>query len=231
VETTDVGILVRDCFAKMIFRASVALEADRKINRFTGRNFTPFKYVYWDENKMSDIIADLLNPAGEHGQGDLFLRQFVKYVLGLDENSLNCSKTIVQREALTRNIKRQQRSIDILLTGSNWVCAIENKPRATQQDEQLEAYMQHVKSLDKDEDKTFLVFLSPYNIEPQSFDTNKNGFRWGQLNSPTEIKATHEYITVSFFDWTKACQEKCEAENVRRFIADFVEWVNYQIWG
>jgi len=233
VETKDTEVKgteapVCDYFAQAIFRANVALKADSKINRLTGNEFNPLKkYVPWSENTMSHILSDLLNPAGEHGQGELFLRLFVSGVLA--DASLDCSKAVVQREALTRNIEQQQRRIDILLSGSNWACAIENKPRAGQQEGQLEAYMQQVTSLKKE--KSFLVFLAPHHYTPQPFATNREGLRIWELNEvEAERAGLSENITTSFFAWTTACKNECEADNVRHFIADFAEWVDYYIW-
>ena len=39
-------------------------------------------YIQPDENRLSDILRDLLDPAGPHGQGDTFLRKCKKELRG-----------------------------------------------------------------------------------------------------------------------------------------------------
>ena len=41
-------------------------------------DFNYFKYFKLDEKKHSEILADLLNPNGKHGQSDLFLNSVLK---------------------------------------------------------------------------------------------------------------------------------------------------------
>ena len=41
-------------------------------------DFSVFNYIYTDEMMLSRIIADLLNPTGEHAQGTVFLSLFLK---------------------------------------------------------------------------------------------------------------------------------------------------------
>src|SRR5262245_47098510 len=35
------------------------------------------RYIQPDENRLSLVLADLLDPDGDHGQGQLFLREFL----------------------------------------------------------------------------------------------------------------------------------------------------------
>lgn len=219
----NIDCCINKYILNITFKAIVKLEAQREIARYSGNQFTPFKYIIQNERSISWIIADMLNPAGEHGQKDMFLRIFTKQVL--KDAALDCSSVAVRCEASTHNINRTSRKIDILLTAPDWVCAIENKPRAAQQHDQLEDYSRHLASLKKA--KTFLVFLAPHWITPQAFTTHAEGLRlWyfskdeAKNQSPDDASAQ-----VLFWNWTEECRKHCEADNVRRFITDFQHWV------
>ncbi|ENU87162.1 PD-(D/E)XK nuclease family protein [Acinetobacter sp. CIP 102129] len=55
-----------------------ALElARQKYEKQLAPNFSIFNYIYTDEMMLSRIIADLLNPSGDHAQGHLFLSLFL----------------------------------------------------------------------------------------------------------------------------------------------------------
>src|SRR5690348_11449961 len=61
-------------------RLDISKAAHQRIAVFNAPDFTPFAYVSLDENAVSRIVADLLNAAGPHGQGELFLREFLKLI-------------------------------------------------------------------------------------------------------------------------------------------------------
>lgn len=169
---------VQAFFEQIRQNAKQELAIDAGVNRYTGKNFNSLKYLDYSETNMSWIIADLLNPVGEHGQGDLFLRLFMQHVL--QDNNLPTHAVMVQRESYTANILRNRRRIDIMLYGESWACAIENKPRARQQEEQLEDYSNMLKSLGKK--YAFLVFLAPLEMEPQKISIGQEGLRFWHLS-------------------------------------------------
>ena len=61
----------------------VAEKQQRRLDKRLATGFNVFRLIEPDENKLSDILRDLLDPKGTHGQGDLFLRLlFEKLDLG-----------------------------------------------------------------------------------------------------------------------------------------------------
>jgi hypothetical protein len=50
--------------------------AIEEFERKQAGRFNVFAFIEPDENRLSDILADLLDPRGSHGQGDGFLRLF-----------------------------------------------------------------------------------------------------------------------------------------------------------
>ena len=68
-----------------------------EIQRLQGTKFNVFKLCKIDhyENRHSDIIAELLDPAGSHGFGCLFLKAFCR-IANIDFAS--CEKVRIYRE-------------------------------------------------------------------------------------------------------------------------------------
>jgi hypothetical protein len=60
-----------------------AREAKRLADLHDAPDFNVFRYLKQDENLLSDIIADLLDPRGTHGQGPMFLDKFLR-AAGMD---------------------------------------------------------------------------------------------------------------------------------------------------
>ena len=58
-----------------IFRAS-----KRHLDRYLATDFTIFSYIVPDENRISGVVRDLLDPHGPHGQESLFLEEFLKLI-------------------------------------------------------------------------------------------------------------------------------------------------------
>ena len=51
-----------------------------KTELYDSNRFNPFQFMRTDEMGLSKILAFLLDPREAHGQGDLFLNSFLKYI-------------------------------------------------------------------------------------------------------------------------------------------------------
>lgn len=97
----------------------------------------------------SDIIADLLNPNGNHGMGDIFLKSFLKKINIediYDNSTLNVYREYQVERILTEGLGK--RSIDIVILWENEKKAIiiENKlNNAKSQNLQIEDYKRGLK--------------------------------------------------------------------------------------
>src|SRR6266487_5822635 len=49
-----------------------------KADVYDAADFNVFRYIEPDENRLSNIIHDLLDPGGSHGQRTLFLKLFLQ---------------------------------------------------------------------------------------------------------------------------------------------------------
>lgn len=62
-----------------------ARTVQRELNRQLARRFKVFRYLRDDELGLSRIIADLLDPAAEHGQGTDFLEAMLELLSGVPD--------------------------------------------------------------------------------------------------------------------------------------------------
>src|SRR5436305_399614 len=112
-------------------------KARREREAATAPAFTVFPYIRPDENRLSDILADLLRPAGPHGQGALFLKPFLKLVAPeWEPTPEELDQARVIREDPTSHLV-SDRYIDFTIKVGGTVIGVENKPWAADQPGQL----------------------------------------------------------------------------------------------
>lgn len=97
--------------------------------------FNVFDLFRPDENKISLLISDLLDPAGMHGHGSLFVNGLLT-AIGVPPVGLNDAVKVRREMATPAN-----RRIDILIETRTAIVGIENKPWASQQPRQLSDYL------------------------------------------------------------------------------------------
>ena len=66
-----------DC-VRLLQELTPHLQAVREQDRRLARHFNVFRYLRDDELGLSRIIADLLDPDGEHGQGATYLEAMLE---------------------------------------------------------------------------------------------------------------------------------------------------------
>jgi hypothetical protein len=59
-------------------RLAIFQALKRYLDRDLARDFNLFDYIEPNENRLSDIMADLLRSDGPHGQGSIFLEAFLQ---------------------------------------------------------------------------------------------------------------------------------------------------------
>lgn len=175
-----------------------------------------------DENRLSDVLADLLNPTGKHGQGDLFLRQFLKQ-LGPSSRVGLKGKATVAREALTHANSNYRRRIDVLIDSGD-LLAIENKLDSPEQEDQVRDYLYHLRRVARKRKTAFaLVYLTPDGRQPKS------------LSEAERQKAAkrRELICLGYkrelTAWLNACCDKCYAAKIRFFLSDLITYIETRI--
>jgi hypothetical protein len=206
-------------FASTIARKiELATAQEFKINKIQATRFNVFDLIEPDENKLSDILAGLLDPHGDHGQGDLFLKLFLEQ-LDLAFDSKITKNATVQREALTHGIPRYRRRVDILVNAGVLI-AIENKVEAPEQQDQVGDYLEHLYYCTRGCPRQLkFIYLTRNHRLPKSL--SPLFLRMQQKNKGLE---TWSY-DAELRKWLETCREKCEAQKICNFLADFISYI------
>jgi hypothetical protein len=192
-------------------------DSKRHLDRYLATDFNIFGYIEPDENRLSNMIRDLLDPNGPHGQESLFLEEFLK-LLGTSTSFYSAERIRrVIREDPTTYVQASQRRRDITIDFGDAGIGIENKPWAGEQKDQLEDYQAHLSR--RYQSNFVLVYLSGNGSEPQSLtpQTKETLYREGKLG----VFAYRPHVQ----GWLEACYRECHSEKVRWFLRDFVEYV------
>lgn len=214
VEKAELSGQLTTLFSSLSFRLKLLEGVRRKLDVYIASGFNIFDYIAPDENRLSDIIAELLSPEGKHGQGNVFLREFLKTVEQDVERAGLCR---VVREQPTDLTPQPLRRIDILLEMDGLGMGIENKPWAGEQPDQLAVYQEYLEN--KYQDNYLLVYLSGSGHEPLSMSADRRE----RLKREGRLKVIS--YPVEFRKWLEACYKECRAEKVRWFLHDFIEYV------
>ena len=180
------------------------------------------EFIDPDENRLSYIIACLLDANGSHGQGSKFLDAFLKHLFKENQTNpvaeLSCDQIQVKREDPTYyNDENQRRRIDITIDFEDFGIGIENKPWAGEGDGQLEAYHSHLKR--KYKNKEFcLVFITPNGRKPKSIKKTKGLIEEGKLYCLS--------YRSDILEWLEECWQVCKSDKFRWFLHDFRDYIH-----
>lgn len=222
-------------FDPLIFGYRVAKEIKKRTDKYLASDFNLIEIMGPDENKLSDIIALLIDPNGAHGQGKVFLEKFLKEILKQikgqtsnsqlqDINTLLSCKISVSRESFTAQIENQNRKIDLTVEFKNpksdklaFVIGIENKPWADDPENQIEDYIKHLDRISGND--YLLIYLPGLKREAESI----------KPETKEKLKQRGKFLETNYrkllIPWLRECIKECEADKVRWFLKDFVSWI------
>lgn len=206
---------VRHFFNQLAFKIKISRQTQRQLDVYlaTGMNIVR-DYVRPDENRISDIFADLLNPHGPHGQGTIFLGEFLK-VLKLPDMIVDADSAIL-REYYTD----KGRKIDVVLTFADGkAIGIENKPFAEDQPNQLEDYCAYLQR--RFSGNYVLFYLTPGGANPSAFSISVEML--DQLKTAGNLRCISYRVEIR--TWLENCIKECRAEKVRWFLRDLIDYV------
>lgn len=127
-----------DRFNDLLAKNNEIKEEERK----KGNKFNIFNVLELERKELihSAFIAELLNPDGDHGMKDEFLKAFID-VLGIVDFGLRTKSAMVEKEKwIGRKTNTQGGIVDILITDREKAIIIENKIYALDQGNQLLRY-------------------------------------------------------------------------------------------
>lgn len=184
-------------------------KAREVVYRMTGEKFNIFRILNIEKREffICKVLEELLSPSGSHCQGSLFLRPFIKNVLGLNIPDTELERARVYREHYTS----EGRHIDIVIKTANYFIAIEVKINAKDLDRQCVDYYEEAKKHCADENNAKIIYLAP------------NG------RKPSPESSCGKEICVSFekdiHEWLSSCLNFKEIEyavSVREIIRQFL---------
>ena len=203
-------------FSDLQFRLNIYDKAKKDMDVYLASSFNVFDYIKPNENALSDILADLLNQQGKHGQKETFLQVFVELLRAKIPSDVNLCR--VTRESSTAYIDNNQRRMDITLNFANsFMIAIENKPWAGEQENQLQDYQQHLAR--KFGENFCLVYISGDGSSPESIEPILKD----------KLIAERKLVLLTYagdiLGWLERCYKECKAEKTRNFIKDFMHYI------
>lgn len=132
---------------ELLYQVSKVADVDTKVQeerRKRGEKFNVFNVLgLWSEEVRlhSAFLAELLNPDGNHGLSDNFLKAFIEITCnGFLINTADCAVTTEYHIGSISDDNTRGGRIDILVRSRNQSIIIENKIYAGDQDKQLVRY-------------------------------------------------------------------------------------------
>ena len=216
-------------FDGLASRREVFQSAKQQMDRYLASDFTVFSYIGVDEQRLSDIVRDLLDPHGPHGQGDTFLRTFL-HLIQCEAGYQAGDVVTVRRGIATHHIQRTQRRLDILIDihrdSQPWEgIAIENKPWARDQDEQMTDYLTHLASR-YPQGHSRLVYVTERGVLPSAQSMSSAKELLQQRTLLLMAYAPRTDCAYSLLDWLETCHHLCHAEKIRWFLRDLTQYIH-----
>ena len=228
---------LRQFFDGLTPRLETARMLEDELDRQLARRFNALDYLRTDEMGLSRIIADLLDPKAKHGQGGMFLK------LLLDRLDFGTSDRVdTARVGVERAIKDDRR-LDVWVDIDGQHClAIENKPYAGDQPNQIKDYLNWLKGK---YEKFLLIYLSPWGEPP-----SPESVEWSSLTElgqelgrddflkimpyyKTQSAWEDEFVRLDFSlaDWLADCRRSCDVERLRWFLREVETFCTRAIGG
>lgn len=173
-----------------------------------------------DELGLSQIIRWLFDAKGSHGQRGLFLRRYLDEVA--DEKifeGVNCDAATAACEVLTTHTDHAGRRIDILIEVGDCYLAIENKPWAVWQENQLGAYFEDIQRRHGDKDCRILALKGWVGDSPANLIAD----------IPSDRLIDTDY--TKFAAILRDTIPQCKAEPIRRFVEKLVDYLDHLFRG
>ena len=215
----------------------------RELDRQFACRFNALDYLRTDELGLSQVIADLLDPDGSHGQGSRFLA-LLGDLVGPDRwpadrtVRYDAYRVDVKPERWTDRGGRLDISVELQLPGHEPSClAIENKPYSADGDAQIVDYLSFLRR--RYRERFLLIYLPGHGGMPSQHALPGDACRDGLAIMPychreaaDECEDTLQlHLPFSLADWLQGCQKICEAARVRWFLCEVERFCNKTFGG
>ena len=193
-------------------------EFKRAYNKQLAFDFNMLNFFSVGENKVSEILAFFLNEKKSHGQGDIFLKEFLKI---LNREDLDTSGAEIKCEKVITN----ERRIDVYIKLKETIIAIENKLEAVDQKNQLKDYSDFLRR--KTGGKYLLLYLNKKGADPNVNSIGEKEREKLIVSENLKIIGYRKDIFPLLDKWISICQ----ADNVSYFIKQFKQYLDVELFG
>lgn len=205
-----------------------------KTELYDSNRFNPFQFLRTDEMGLSKILAFLLDPTETHGQGDLFLNSFLKFInkhqfLAYQKVNIYLEKiTKEENDEINNETTNKNGRHDIFIEGildnkTSWVISIENKLQgAIDQPKQMHTYDKDLKNYVSD--SYFLIYLPIFSNNPPEKSISED--KWAKLMSDKKAMVLSASMLIKWLDNTLII-----APAVKQFCNDFKKFLSEDIMG
>jgi hypothetical protein len=191
---------------QLLSRLGTICKHHRELSRLSGSDFNIFKIIKVSENELkhSAFMAELLNPNGSHGQGEIFLQLFLQK-LGIENFQCKTAKVEIEKHIGPAS-ETNGGQIDIFIedkTGNN--ITIENKIYANDQPNQLIRYHNYKQQN--------LFYLTRFGEDAAELSTKNEKYK-------IELKCGIDYKLLSYeihiLEWLELCQKEAVSKPLLR---------------
>jgi len=201
-------------FSSLKQQVRMVRNAQRERDLFIARDFSVFDYIEPNEPKVSQIVADLLRPNGEHGQGVVFLAEFLKQLGAPVDARLEDAR--IETETPTVHIPNSKKRVDILIDLTTSGVGVESKAfGAEDQPGQLAAYASELE--ERFRGRFTLLYLSRDSTGPSSESLNEGDRQALEAAGKLVVRPCLRFLKA----WLEACEKASKADKVRWFLRDF----------
>ena len=219
-------------------RLHKARRREQEKSRTFAHHFNVFDYLNTREQGLSLVLADLFNPIANHGQGTLFLREFLQELkLKFDINLPDFDANDV--DVRTEETISKGRRIDIYITIKESFClAIENKPYAKDQDNQIGDYLKFLEKSFPGPNNFLLIYLSPDGSRPEEYSLSSTEYEnWEghfvlmAYHSKSDLVKDDFRIPFTLSEWLGICKNCCKVDRLRWYLEDLVNFCAKKFGG
>ncbi len=193
-----------------------------KTELYDSNRFNPFQFMRTDEMGLSKILAFLLDPKEAHGQGDLFLNSFLKFIN--KHQFLAYEKVNIYLEKPTNRNRRHDIFIEGVLDNKRvWAISIENKLQgAVDQKGQMNDYAEDLKNYTSE--SYFLIYLPVFSDNPSKESISEE--HWLELITNKKAMILSANMIMQWLDNTVII-----APAVKQFCNDFKKFLSEDVMG
>ena len=193
-----------------------------KTELYDSNRFNPFQFMRTDEMGLSKIFAFLLDPKEAHGQGDLFLNSFLKFIN--KHQFLAYEKVNIYLEKPTNRNRRHDIFIEGLLDNKRvWAISIENKLQgAVDQKGQMNDSAEDLKNYTSE--SYFLIYLPVFSDNPSKESISEE--HWSELITNKKAMILSASMIMQWLDNTVII-----APAVKQFCNDFKKFLSEDVMG